>query len=176
MELTLVRRHELSSADGTIGMLQASTLTFYTMERPWLNNAVGQSCVPTGTYQLVPHLSPRFGKVRALINLELGIAQYPTAGIPRALILIHPANLSLELAGCIAPGRRMGTLKKNGRTLPAVLESQAAVSDLFRMLGPTDVHTLTIKWNTTDVPDFSNVRSRVDTTADIPNGEHENDS
>lgn len=165
MELTLVRRRELSSNNGTVGMMQAGTLTYYTMERPWLNNAIGQSCVPVGRYKLVPHVSPRFGKVRSLINLELGIAEYPTSGIPRSLILIHPANLSSELAGCIAPGKRFGTLKKNGIDLPAVLESQSAVTELFSVLGPSEVHWLTISWNANEAPDFSNVQSSVTSTA-----------
>ncbi len=31
-----------------------------TVERPWKNNAAGISCVPEGTYDLVPHNSPKF--------------------------------------------------------------------------------------------------------------------
>ena len=72
----------------------------FTVEPPWLGNAVGKSCVPIGTYPLVLEYSPRFK--RELWELKK---------VPgRSESKLHPANLASELDGCIAPGLRLGAI------------------------------------------------------------------
>lgn len=75
-----------------------------TVERPWYDNEPHISCVPEGTYQLVPHSTARFPDTWALVNHALGVAHQPTPGVRRSAILIHAANVADELEGCIAPG------------------------------------------------------------------------
>lgn len=69
-----------------------------TLEDPWLNNAVGVSCVPAGTYKCVRHVSDRFNTFR----LE---------GVPgRSAILFHSGNISDDTRGCILLGFAFGAI------------------------------------------------------------------
>ena len=36
---------------GTMGVITLEGERFYTIERPWLDNAANVSCIPEGTYQ-----------------------------------------------------------------------------------------------------------------------------
>ena len=84
-----------STSDGTFGRFVTSTgLHLLSGELAWNNNALGASCVPTGSYSVAWALSPKFGWVYKLANAP-----------NRSGILIHPANdLPKELRGCIALG------------------------------------------------------------------------
>ena len=105
----------------TLGKLVFGTSTCETIEQPDNHDMPGHSCVPVGTYQLVPHTSARLheddGKIPlrtwALVNPDLGITHLPTDPVPggigyahRSSVLIHPANYASQLEGCIAPGAR----------------------------------------------------------------------
>ena len=100
-----------------------------TVERPWLNNQPGISCVPEGEYILEPHTSPKFGQCYALVAPELGVTI--SSQSLRTHILIHAANLPEQLEGCIAPGMQFGVLKNKW----AVLESKVALQQLEHHLG-----------------------------------------
>ena len=64
-----------------------------TIELPWKENKVRESCIPEGTYELKLRRSLRFGEHL----LVTGVYE-------RKWILFHPANVALrELNGCIAP-------------------------------------------------------------------------
>ena len=99
----------------TLGTLQAGGLTLQTLELPWepLPNVPygrpDRSCVPEGTYSLELHDSPRHPHTWALVNQALGVyhdpSQVPASG-GRCECLLHPANVSSELEGCIAVGRQ----------------------------------------------------------------------
>ncbi len=95
------------------------------VERPWKNNAAGISCVPEGTYDLVPHNSPKFGKCYALEAPNLGVTIYGPS--QRTHILIHPANTADQLEGCIALGMNFGVVNNNW----AVVDSRIAVAYLM---------------------------------------------
>ena len=45
----------------------------WTIERPWLDNQNDISCVPDGVYDVIPHISPRYGEVLALVNPDLNV-------------------------------------------------------------------------------------------------------
>jgi hypothetical protein len=94
---------------GTFGRLGE----FFTLERPWADNARGISSIPAGDYRCEMTWSPRF---RRMVFLVLGVQG-------RTGIRIHPANLASQLNGCIALGEKLGTLGG----VPAVLLSQPAV-------------------------------------------------
>lgn len=91
-KLTLCRTYHIN---GTNGLLYdpSGELLCYTIELPWRNNRVRESCIPEGTYPLTKRYSQKF-KHHILLN-----------DVPdRSLILIHPANnAATELLGCIAP-------------------------------------------------------------------------
>ena len=82
-----------------------------TLERPWIAGMPGgmpfESCVPDGTYDLLPHVRPDGTKVLALRNPDLHVYYTKEERGERSgryLILLHAANYVEEVAGCIAPG------------------------------------------------------------------------
>ena len=64
----------------------------YSIELPWRGNRRNESCIPEGRYRLRAYRSRRFGPC---LRVE-GVSG-------RNGILIHPANDSKQLRGCIAP-------------------------------------------------------------------------
>ena len=113
---------------GTLGVLCASGLSVQIMEPPWRGNRRNRSCIPAGTYKVVPHLSPRFG--RCLIVLDVP---------ERSHILFHAGNVGGDVEigyrththGCLLPGRRRGWLDVRGRRQAAVLASRPAMRQLL---------------------------------------------
>lgn len=103
----------------TLGVAILGNFAFDTIERPDLNDQAGVSCIPLGTYDLVPHVSARLHEddgvtplqTWALVNPSLGVFHYAADGASyngtypvRSTILIHPDNLASTLEGCIGPG------------------------------------------------------------------------
>lgn len=85
---------------GAFSRLAVDSFQCYTVERPWLNNKVGQSCIPEGEYELKPG---RFN--------HGGYLAYELKGVPgRSLIKIHVGNTMDDVIGCIAPGMGLGYL------------------------------------------------------------------
>ena len=83
--------------DHTYGKLYSPNGEFLcdTLERPWLDNQYGVSCIPEGSYPVAPYDSPSKGDVWLLGNTQ-----------PRSMIEIHPSNFVRQLEGCIAVGIR----------------------------------------------------------------------
>lgn len=78
---------------GTLALLTVQGERFYTIERPWVNNERGISCIPEGEYELAWIKSPRFGwcyQVKDVTN--------------RSHILIHVANYATDVTGCVGLG------------------------------------------------------------------------
>lgn len=91
MELVLLRQYFNAGTNG--GLYLNGTRLCYTIELPWLENQVGCSCIPEGTYTL----RKRFSEKK---KWHLEVLAVPG----RSMILIHPANNAMkELQGCIAP-------------------------------------------------------------------------
>ncbi|MEI6897872.1 MAG: DUF5675 family protein [Psychromonas sp.] len=108
------------------------------VERKWNNNQQSISCVPVGTYDLLPHVSPKYGECYVLSCPELGVtAQGPSQ---RTHCLVHPANLPEQLEGCLAPGKAFGVV--SGKW--AVVSSRVAFNELMTYLGgkPTQLQII----------------------------------
>lgn len=119
-----------STPQGTLGELtdgQGNHVCF-TCELPWDANLPDKSCVPIGTYTVIPHNSSAHPDVWELQNVP-----------GRSGILIHNGNTEKDSLGCIIVGNILGML--NG--LPAVLNSQATL-DMLRETLPLNF-TLTIR-------------------------------
>ena len=147
MDLKLLR-HGSIPGKGTFGDIHG----FPCIEREWLNNAPNVSCVPTGTYKLVPHSSQKrhIGETWALVNEPLGIYHYPDEDNPmikRWGILIHIANRPEQLEGCIGVGSHWG-VSTGKDTLPhwGVSSSRRAMEHFLALLSDESEHTLTIKY------------------------------
>ena len=83
---------------GTFGILKVGGFECYTVERPWLDNKVGESCIPEGKYDLKPDRYNRGG-----------YDAYEILNVPgRTEIKIHVANTMDNVIGCIGLGKRLG--------------------------------------------------------------------
>lgn len=107
--------------DCVLGVLSITGTDFecFTIERPWLQNAPGRSCIPEGDYRA--QVGTHYGAGEGRPSIEL-------SGVPgRSEIEIHVANRPSELRGCIAPGMRLGVLRGER----AVLESARALRTIL---------------------------------------------
>ena len=76
---------------GTLGQIQE--LEIYTLELPWRMNRVSESCIPEGVYQVKPDEEGRYTGYPELQDVP-----------GRSEIIIHSANHTHQIEGCIAPG------------------------------------------------------------------------
>lgn len=94
----------------------------HSIELEWNNNERGKSCIPEGEYIAKKHTSPKFGSC-------LWLQDVPN----RKEILIHPANYSRQLRGCIALGMDVKDIDTDG--LLDVTESRKAVNKVLELMG-----------------------------------------
>lgn len=64
MSSSIITLHRQPSKDeGTFGRMKLPNgQELMTLECPWLDNRRRVSCIPTGTYEVLPHVSKKFGK------------------------------------------------------------------------------------------------------------------
>ena len=92
MKLILARSKTFSNDRQTTGVLFNEQLDELCkiLELPWLDNVRRKSCIPEGEYRVMAHQSPRLG------------ASFWVRDVPgRSEILIHPANHTRQLLGCL---------------------------------------------------------------------------
>ena len=141
MNITLNRFQSLDS--GTFGKMTVNDVTYYTVEKPWENNEPFNSCVPSGVYSLIPHKSSKYGKqgkdgkVLCLVNET--VTQFQEPHSKRYACLIHVANYSREVEGCIGLGNRYND--------GMVTNSRQSIKDFYSLVNPNETHTLTINWS-----------------------------
>lgn len=94
--------------------------TFFTLERPWLDNRNGVSCIPLGEYHVVLCNSPRLGRV------------YWISDVPgRTVVRIHWGNVVAHTEGCLLLGLSRGTLKGER----AIFQSVVACRQFMQIMG-----------------------------------------
>jgi hypothetical protein len=114
MKVELIRA--CTNDHGTFGVLTVDNFVqCVTIEDEWLGNSSGISCIPEGTYKVVPHNGTKYQGVWRLENVP-----------GRSAILIHAGNTEDDTRGCILVGTRFGMLKGKH----AILESGVALSML----------------------------------------------
>lgn len=91
------------------------------LELPWKDNQRNVSCIPIGTYQMIKHDSPKFGKCFWLQHVE-----------ERSEILIHGANFYTDLRGCMAPGLTLSDLNRDKHI--DLVNSKKALTKLLKLL------------------------------------------
>lgn len=83
----------------TFGVLREGMVPFaVTLERPWLDNRKGESCIPDGTFVCRRVHSPKFG-----VTFEVIVPG-------RDAILFHCGNLMSDSHGCIILGEQFEPL------------------------------------------------------------------
>jgi hypothetical protein len=109
-----------------------------TLERPWLNNRKGESCIPLGTYRCVrcnasPDYdfkdSPGFGDTFQVFEVPM-----------RDKILFHAGNVEADSHGCIIVAESFGYL--GGKE--AVLSSKKGFNEFLSLLKHDDEFDLAI--------------------------------
>jgi hypothetical protein len=97
MKLVLSRFSEENGQ--TLGLLNVmdnsnrSLCELKTLELPWLDNAIGKSCIPCGNYAVTKRWSMKYGH-HFLVNNVPG----------RSMVLIHSGNFKSQTRGCILVG------------------------------------------------------------------------
>lgn len=100
--LKLVRTYQKKVTTGVLYM--GTKELCKTIELAWLLNEKGKSCIPKGTYKMVWTFSPSFRR-----------NTWRLVDVPnRDGILIHAANFTRQLKGCIAPCLSHADLDKDG--------------------------------------------------------------
>lgn len=126
--LRLVRVSEHN--DATVGVLCIDDRPmFTTLEDKWRNNEKMVSCIPTGTYTIERHVSPKFGECFQVTNVP-----------NRDAILIHAGNTHKDTHGCILLGLTFGTLG----TEMAILSSKQAVESFMTAMRGEDKAELVV--------------------------------
>lgn len=107
----------------------------YTIERPWLENRVLESCIPGGFYKLKPFSGPTFEDVFILVGESVGEVEKE---VHRSVCLLHIANWVHEVRGCIGLGLSLGSLisKRSGKPEPATLGSTDALKVIRALIEP----------------------------------------
>lgn len=112
---------ELDNGHCTQGkMILPGGAWFYSLERPWLDNRNGVSCIPTGIYHGVWRQRPNKTWTYWLHDVP-----------DRTFILIHTGNVVKHVEGCIMLGLMRGRLRGE----PAVFNSGPAVRRFEEILG-----------------------------------------
>lgn len=114
-----------------------------TMELDMDGNKEGESCIPYGTYELIP-LKNRPDHVKFSMQ-NYGYFPYLVKNVPnRTGILLHHANFYDDLLGCVAPGESFYDIDSDGHK--DVTNSIATMKELNKVVKePT---TITIKGST----------------------------
>lgn len=118
--------------DGTFGVMIDDNIPFLlTLERQWLENKKGISCIPEGCYLSKRKESPKFGNT------------FEVTGVPnRDDILIHTGNLDDDSHGCIIVGKGLGNFQDKGM---GIVDSKIAFNELMTKLIGIDQFMLAIK-------------------------------
>lgn len=106
MKAKLTRTYQGSNTLGQIEVFNEDDEvieTLYTLELPWKGNKRRVSCIPIGVYTVKKHNSPKFGSCFWIQNVP-----------NRSEILIHPANYTRQLLGCIAVGLDHADINRDG--------------------------------------------------------------
>ena len=115
----------------------------FTVEKPWKGNQSFHSCVPHGTYKLMPWSSSKHPDTFYLFNPANNVYRYqqpdPSA---RYAILIHPANYAKDVEGCIGLGDNFSVYGG----LPMVTNSKKTTARVIDMIKMHQIDRLHIEW------------------------------
>lgn len=101
-----------------------------TLELPWLDNQTDISCIPDGTYTLVKHTSPTWGKCLKVLDVP-----------NRSDILFHAGNFAAsinpktkrpDIKGCVLPGKMFTDIDKDGYI--DIASSGTAMKEIMNVL------------------------------------------
>lgn len=127
MEFSLVlerNKSTLHSVTGKLLLLDNKNnliLQLRTLERPWVFNERKISCIPSGTYLVKRHISPKFGQCFKIQDVK-----------GRSDILIHSGNVVNDTLGCVLVGLTSGTVGDSDNAM--VYSSRKAMAVLLALI------------------------------------------
>ena len=127
MEFSLILERNKSTLHSTSGKLllvdnkNNSILQLQTLERPWIFNERKVSCIPTGTYLVKRHVSPKFGQCFKIQDVK-----------GRSDILIHSGNVVNDTLGCVLVGLTSGSVDDSGSAM--IYKSRKAMAVLLALI------------------------------------------
>ena len=124
-----IKRFECSERGTAGALLVNDELVCMTLERPWVQNAVNISCVPTGIYESEEFRSNRHGSTYKVLNVP-----------NRSGILFHKGNEIVHSTGCILLGQMIRV--KSGRL--SLVHSALAFEEFKRVLLGVNQFTLRV--------------------------------
>jgi hypothetical protein len=115
-------------------LIQGSTPFAVTLERPWLKNQEGLSCITAGVYECVR------GQHR-LASMDHDFETFEITGVPgRSKILFHKGNVPEDSHGCVLVGEAFNPVLGK----PGITESGHGFDELMQLLRMTDRFPLSI--------------------------------
>lgn len=136
--MNIILKRFISTDKGTFGILTVDGRSFYTVEKPWVNNTPEISCIPSGEYTLTPHASTKYGNVLCMINEKKKITHFKGHDSKRFACLIHTANYEHDVIGCIGLGETyLGHMVTN---------SKKSIAKFYNLVNPKESHNLIITW------------------------------
>lgn len=123
----ILKRNKGDDTKQTLGVLEVYrgdnlVFTCKTLERPWRDNKIGDSCIPLGEYPVKHRYSPKFKMVVPWLQDT----------VPRQWILIHYGNYVTDIEGCILVGK--DHIDINGDGLLDVTASRVTLNKLKEVL------------------------------------------
>jgi len=149
MRITLERFADVPNM-GTLSTVYIDGNAFcYAIEQNWKNNQPFITCVPDGEYLLNMFESKKYGSTFAVVNRELNVFENATdrdAPNDRYACLLHKANWSHELQGCIAFGQDIRCGKKSDKfsNQLMVTSSKKTTNTVLDILKSSENNTLEI--------------------------------
>ena len=127
MEFSLILERNKSTLHSTTGRLKLLDnknnfiLQLQTLERPWVFNERKVSCIPTGTYLVKRHNSPKFGQCLKVQDVK-----------GRSDILFHSGNVVNDTLGCILVGLSAGSVDDSNTAM--IYNSRKAMAVLLALI------------------------------------------
>ena len=127
MEFSLILERNKSTLHSTTGKLllvdnkNNLILQLQTLERPWIFNERKVSCIPTGTYLVKRHNSPKFGQCLKVQDVK-----------GRSDILFHSGNVVNDTLGCILVGLSAGSVDDSDTAM--IYNSRKAMAVLLALI------------------------------------------
>lgn len=133
--MQLVARRVFEGFGGHYSILQIEHRSFWIVEREWNGNRRNISCVPRGTYSLVPHHGSKYPYTWALDGLTVSPIRNAHPDRARYACVIHAANSPSDLEGCLAPARGITAAGE-------AIDSTEATTELLGLLASGERHDL----------------------------------
>lgn len=88
-------------------------LRFVTLEPAWLNNAINQSCIPCGEYNVKPRYSSKYGY--HFIVADTSPREFVLFHVGNFISSMNPRTQKPDSTGCILVGESFKDINKDGK-------------------------------------------------------------